>query len=36
MLRSKDFWWGVGLTLGGLYVYHHFVSPLPGAKRKGG
>jgi len=28
--RSPLFW--VAVTLGGVYAYHHFVKPLPGAK----
>jgi hypothetical protein len=25
------FWWGVLAGVGGVWAYHHFVKPLPGA-----
>jgi hypothetical protein len=30
MTRSPLFW--IGATIAGLYVYHHWVAPLPGGK----
>lgn len=24
MLESKNFWYGVVITFGGIWVYHHF------------
>ena len=30
MTRTPLFW--IGVTLLGVYGYHHFVKPLPGAK----
>lgn len=29
---SSQFVWGVAAGVAGVYVYHHFVRPLPGGK----
>jgi len=29
---SKSWWGGVLFAAGGMYVFHHFVRPLPGGK----
>lgn len=30
---DREFWYGVITAAVVIYVYHHFVSPLPGAKK---
>ena len=35
MLKSGDFWIGVIAGIVVVYAYHHFVSPIPGAKSGG-
>ena len=35
MLRSGDFWIGVIAGMGAVFAYHHFISPVPGAKTGG-
>lgn len=29
---SSQFMWGVAAGIAGVYIFHHFVRPLPGAK----
>lgn len=29
---NRSFVWGAAVALGGLWAYHHWVKPLPGAK----
>ena len=33
IVKNPVFWYGVAAGLVGLYVYHHFASPLPGTNR---
>ena len=33
MLRSGDFWIGVIAGVVVVFLYHHFVAPVPGAKQ---
>jgi len=30
---NRSFIWGVVFTAGGMYAYHHWVKPLPGAAK---
>jgi thymidylate synthase len=35
MFRSGDFWIGVVAGVAVVFLYHHFVAPVPGAKTGG-
>ena len=35
MLTSRDFYFGIVAGIVIVYAYHHFVSPIPGAKTGG-